>query len=174
MPELQDDNRFLRRGRFVVIKAGDVRPSGLKDDEIIGWDRFLAAWFMDFDKESLDGPSSEALKIFILTWVLKGKARATVEVRVGERDEDVEYHELEEVPPFSYNPEGKKTIEGISMTYGMWKNAVGDFKLNTQGASDPDLWGKEQLQWGGPIDISQDVRPASTEGSEILSKFLKE
>lgn len=166
---------FIKRGKFTVVATDDVFPSGLRNSDVIGWDRFLAAWFVDFDKLSLDGPSTEALKIFILTWELKGKAKATVEMRVGERDEDVKYVELDEVPPFSYNPERKKVIEDLTMTYVMWKSAVGDFKLNTQGASDPELWGEaEKMQWGGPIDVSLDVKPISTRGTEIMNRFMKE
>lgn len=170
-----DHDRVMRRLRAsaTVIQPQEAPASGVLDTEVIGWTKFIEAWFKDFSPKSLTPETIEVLKIFVLGWTLHGKSSMEVEVRVGEHDEDVEYQQLEEIPSFTYNPEGKKVIEDLFMTYYMWKSAVGDFKLNTQGASDPNLFGKkERLQWGGPIDMSQDVKLPSV--NSALDLFLGE
>ena len=139
---------------------------------MIGFDRFLVAFFADYDKGALNGHMVEAFKIFVMTWKWKGGKAKKVEVRVGPKDEDVQEAEIPEVPDFSYNAAGKKSVYDLQLPYGTWLSALADYKLNLAGPSRPITAQQEQMRWGGPVDASRDVKLPDITKRSTLDRLL--
>ena len=157
------------------ILPADVKKepkSGLYDRTVVGWDRFLEAFFVDHPK-GLNAALVRALETFILTWVWKGKSAHTIELQTGEKDEDSVVINVEAVPDFTYNRDNVKSIDKLYLPYGEWKNAVADLKLNLSGSSYGDDIGKhEHLHWGGAVNVDEDPIFLHDEGSEAMNSVF--
>lgn len=167
---LKPQKLLKRLRREVEIK--EPRLSGLDFDVVIGFDRFLTAFFADYNKDALNGQMIESFKVFIMTWKWKGGKAKKVEVRVGPKDEDVQQAEVPEVPDFSYNPENKKSVYDLQLPYGTWLSALADYKLNLTGPSRPMTAQQEQMRWGGPVDASRDVKLPDITKRSPLDRLL--
>jgi len=150
--------QWLRDKKIVPAYVEPEKPSGLSDKQVIGWDRFLQAFSKDHPR-GLNARLVPALQSFVLQWTFIGRGTHTIEVDMGgeERDEDIQTVECPGMPDFTYNREGVKSIQQLKLTYGEWKGAVGDLKLNLSGSSYGDEVGKhEHLHWGGPVDVGEE------------------
>lgn len=152
--------QFLRDKGHGILPAYEApaRPSGVDDRQVIGWDRFLQAFFKDHPR-GLNAKLIRALQTFILTWVWKGRDAHTIEIDLGgqDRDEDVQVIECEGTPDFTYNASGAKSIDELQLPYGEWCNAVADLKLNLSGSSHGDEIGAhEHKHWGGPVNVADE------------------
>lgn len=149
-----------------------VRASGLEYKDVIGFDAFLVAFFKDYDADAMNGQMVEAFKVFVVTWKWKGGPSKKVEVKIGEKDEDVQEAEVPAVPDFTYNPEFKKSVYDLQLPYGTWLSALADYKLNLSGPSRPMTAQQEQMRWGGPVDASRDVKLPDITKRSPLDRLL--
>lgn len=148
--------QWLLDKKIVPAHEPKPRPSGVSDAEVLSWDAFLDAFYKDRPR-GLAPQKLVGLKAFILNWRWKGKDAHTMEIRNGPRDEDVVEIAIDEVPDFTYNPDGVKTIEELFMPYWKWTNAVADYRLNTEPSSYGEEVGKhEHKHWGGPVDVGEE------------------
>ena len=160
--------RLQRQAEPTLSKA-----SGLEYKDVVGWDRFLQAFFKDYDGDALNAQMIEGFKVFVITWKWKGGKAKKVEVKIGPKDEDVQEAEVPEVPDFTYNPDHKKSVYDLQIPYGSWLNALADYKLNLSGPSRPMTVEQEQMRWGGPVDASRDVKLPDITKKSALDRLLK-
>lgn len=170
-------NPFSKKKEVVVATVFERRPSGLDDDAVIGWTRFLEAWFMDRAPGSLNQRLIKALENFIINWRLEGRGGYKVPITLRNPKNPEEIVEIEaqteKQPDFTYNPDRKKSIDDIHMPYRMWMDAVADLKFNLSGSSHGEVATKyEHLHWGGPVDITQDVPAADLDPDDPLDQMF--
>jgi len=161
----------------VIASVLEERPSGVTDDDVIGWNKFLDSWFKDRAEGSLNERLIKALENFILLWRLEGRGGYKVPIQLRNPKNPEEIVEIEaqteKLPDFTYNPDGKKSIEEIYMPYRMWMDAVGDLKFNLAGSSHGEEAGKyEHIHWGGPVDITQDVPAADLDPDDPVDRMF--
>jgi hypothetical protein len=168
----------LRRKPIVQFSFTEKRPSGFTDEEPMTWDRFLAAWHMDRAPGSLNGSLIESLKVFILTWRLKGRGGYTIPINLrnpnDEHDVVTIECETEQLPDITYNPDGYTDIEQLVMPYRLWMDAVADLKYNLAGpsAGTEEAAKHEHLHWGGPVDVSKDINPIGMDPNDPMNKVF--
>lgn len=152
-----------------------VFPSGLKYTDVIGWDRFLAAWHLDRKEGSLTPAYIVALKLFVLQWKLEGQGGFDVPLQVRNKVTG-EIMEIpcttDKMPDFTYNKDGVKNIEDLFLTYQQWMDAVADLKLNMSGPSHGSAK-YEMDSMGEVVDASEDVVLADLDGLEAINKALE-
>lgn len=167
--------------QFLIDKGDGILPaqvkkenlSGLDDDTVVGWDKFLQAFFKDHPR-GLNAMLVQALQSFILQWTFIGRSSHTMEVDLGgeEKDEDVQLVEVPGMPNFTYNRDNVKSIDKLFLKYGEWKAAVGDLKVNLAGSSHGEEIGKhEHKHWGGPVNVD-DEPLFLNDGTEDLEKVF--
>ena len=164
---------WLRGKKILPAETKKEAPSGLDDKEIVGWDRFIDAFFKDHPR-GLNARLMRGLEAFVLTWTWKGQGAHTIEIDTkGEgRDEDVQVVDCPGMPDFTYNRDGAKTIDQLFLPYGEWKNAVADLKLNLSGSSHGEEVGAhEHKHWGGPVNIDEEPIFLEDDASEIEKVF---
>lgn len=176
--EIESRKNVLHKRRIVANADDEIRPSGLKNDAVIDWDQFIAAWQMDRAPGSMSPQLLQALETFILQWRLEGRGgfRTSITVRnprCPEQIEEIDVH-TDKMPDITYNPDGVRDIRLIQMPYGKWMEAVGDLKVNLAGSSYGEEFGKyEHLHIGGPVDVSRDVRAVSLDPDDPMSQILE-
>ena len=168
---------FKETGDPIFATSMEDRPSGFGDDDVLTWDQFLAAWHKDRAPGSLNARLIEALKVFVLTWKLKGRGGYKVPIYLRNPknpEEEVEIEcQTEALPDITYNPNGVKDIGDLTMTYRLWMDATADLKFNLSGSSHGgEATEYEHLHWGGPVDLSQDVKAADLDPDDPLDKVF--
>lgn len=181
MSELITDSEDLGREFLKKIRPerGNDRefPSGLKLEDVIGWDKFLAAWHKDRAPGSLSVQYIQALKTFVLNWKITGSGggyKVPLQVRNKATGEVMEIEcETGDMPDFTYNHDGVKNIEDLFMTYQLWMDAVADLKLNLSGPSMGAGFEKyEAAVTGGVVDASSDVELPDLDGLDDIDRVL--
>jgi hypothetical protein len=163
--------------KAVIASVLEDRPSGFTDEDVLNWDQFIAAWLLDRAPGSMDDRLMAALKVFILTWKLEGKGGYKVPIRMRNPknpEEEIEIEcQTEQLPDITYNPDGVTDIGDLDLPYRLWMDAVADLKFNLAGSSHGEEATKyEHLHWGGPVDITQDVRAADIDPDDPISKVF--